>query len=116
MFSTVPVLLSYFQLENNGPEMHGLYSFAVIAEGKEFLLAASSEEEKYKWVEVRIKNTNFSAIVVQDQMFPRTTSSSVFITLYITYYIINTALKTLTTINMTRILYTATREILCRCL
>lgn len=39
--------------------MHGLYSFAVIAEGKEFLLAASSEEEKYKWVEVRI-------IVVQD--------------------------------------------------
>lgn len=43
--------------------MHGLYSFAVIAEGKEFLLAANSEEEKYKWVEVRIKKTNYSAIV-----------------------------------------------------
>ena len=46
--------------------MHGLYSFAVIAEGKEFLLAASSEEEKYKWVEVRNKKTNFSAIVITD--------------------------------------------------
>ena len=46
--------------------MHGLYSFAVIAEGKEFLLAASSEEEKYKWVEVRTKVANSSAIVVQD--------------------------------------------------
>ena len=45
----------FFQLENSGPEMHGLYSFAVIAEGKEFLLAAHSEEEKYKWVEVRIE-------------------------------------------------------------
>lgn len=44
--------------------MHGLYSFAVIAEGKEFLLAASSEEEKYKWVEVRNKKTNFSAIAI----------------------------------------------------
>ena len=63
--------------------MHGLYSFAVIAEGKEFLLAASSEEEKYKWVEVRIKNTNFSAIVVQDQMFPTaTTSSCIYYTLH----------------------------------
>jgi len=57
---------TFFQLENNGPEMHGLYSFAVIAEGKEFLLAASSEEEKYKWVEVRFKMANSSAIVVQD--------------------------------------------------
>ena len=46
--------------------MHGLYSFAVIAEGKEFLLAASSEEEKYKWVEVTTKVANSSAIVVQD--------------------------------------------------
>lgn len=43
--------LDSVRLESHGPEMHGLYSFAVIAEGKEFLLAASSEEEKYKWVE-----------------------------------------------------------------
>ena len=51
--------------------MHGLYSFAVIAEGKEFLLAASSEEEKYKWVEVRNEKTNFSEIVIQDQREPK---------------------------------------------
>ena len=67
--------------------MHGLYSFAVIAEGKEFLLAASSEEEKYKWVEVRIKNTNFSAIVVQDQMCPTTASSSCIY--YILHYLLH---------------------------
>ena len=35
--------------------MHGLYSFAIITEDREFLLAASSEEEKYKWMEVGIK-------------------------------------------------------------
>ena len=35
--------------------MHGLYSFAVITDDRELLLAASSEEEKYKWMEVRFK-------------------------------------------------------------
>lgn len=35
--------------------MHGLYSFAVITDDRELLLAASSEEEKYKWMEVRLK-------------------------------------------------------------
>ena len=42
-------------MDNDGPEMHGLYSFAVITDDRELLLAASSEEEKYKWMEVRFK-------------------------------------------------------------
>ena len=42
-----------FQLDNDGPEMHGLYAFAIITEERELLLAANSEEEKYKWMEVR---------------------------------------------------------------
>ena len=33
--------------------MHGLYAFAIITEERELLLAANSEEEKYKWMEVR---------------------------------------------------------------
>lgn len=37
--------------------MHGLFSFAIITDDREFLLAASSEEEKYKWMEVRFKKT-----------------------------------------------------------
>ncbi|KAL9964479.1 hypothetical protein ACROYT_G028125 [Oculina patagonica] len=43
--------LDTVRLESSGPEMHGLYSFAIISEGREHLLAASSEEEKYKWME-----------------------------------------------------------------
>lgn len=38
-------------LDNDGPEMHGLYAFAIITEERELLLAANSEEEKYKWME-----------------------------------------------------------------
>ncbi|XP_044170655.1 FERM, ARHGEF and pleckstrin domain-containing protein 2-like isoform X1 [Acropora millepora] len=38
-------------LDNDGPQLHGLYSFAVITEEEEMLLAANSEEEKYKWME-----------------------------------------------------------------
>jgi len=43
------------QLDNDGPQLHGLYSFAVITEEEEMLLAANSEEEKYKWMEVRFQ-------------------------------------------------------------
>ncbi|XP_067029810.1 FERM, ARHGEF and pleckstrin domain-containing protein 2-like isoform X3 [Acropora muricata] len=38
-------------LDNDCPQLHGLYSFAVITEEEEMLLAANSEEEKYKWME-----------------------------------------------------------------
>ena len=33
--------------------MHGLFPFTVITKDMEYLLAANSEEEKYKWMEVR---------------------------------------------------------------
>ena len=52
MFSTISL---FSQLENSGPEMHGLYSFTIISEAREIHLAAGSEEEKYKWMEVKIK-------------------------------------------------------------
>ena len=45
----------FLQLNNDGPQLHGLYSFAVITEEEEMLLAANSEEEKYKWMEVRFQ-------------------------------------------------------------
>ena len=38
----------FLQLDNDGPQLHGLYSFAVITQEEEMLLAANSEEEKYK--------------------------------------------------------------------
>ena len=43
------------QLNNYGPQSHGLYSIAVITDEEEMLLAANSEEEKYKWMEVRFQ-------------------------------------------------------------
>ena len=59
MFSTFSL---FSQLENSGPEMHGLYSFTIISEAREIHLAAGSEEEKYKWMEVKIKKINHGAI------------------------------------------------------
>ena len=47
--------LCFLQLDNDGPQLHGLYSFAVITDEEEMLLAANSEEEKYKWMEVRFQ-------------------------------------------------------------
>lgn len=49
--------------------MHGLYSFAVITDDRELLLAASSEEEKYKWMEVRFKTVERQESKVTD-FFP----------------------------------------------
>ena len=45
----------FLLLDNDGPQLHGLYSFAVITEEEEMLLAANSEEENYKWMEVRFQ-------------------------------------------------------------
>ena len=45
----------FLQLDNDGPQLHALYSFAVITDEEEILLAANSEEEKYKWMEVRFQ-------------------------------------------------------------
>ena len=49
--------------------MHGLYSFAVITDDRELLLAASSEEEKYKWMEVRFKIVERQESKVTDDFF-----------------------------------------------
>lgn len=59
-------LVFFSQLDNDGPEMHGLYSFAVITDDRELLLAASSEEEKYKWMEVRFKMVEHQESKVTD--------------------------------------------------
>ena len=50
--------------------MHGLYSFAVITDDRELLLAASSEEEKYKWMEVRFKIVERQESKVTDSFPP----------------------------------------------
>ena len=41
-----------FQIEEGGVELHGLYSFTITGPGsKSFIVAASSPQEKQKWMD-----------------------------------------------------------------
>lgn len=56
-----------YQIEDIGPDLHGLYPFTITYSNKHMVVAAQSEEEKYKWLEVRNSNVNFSvAITIND--------------------------------------------------
>lgn len=41
-----------FQIEDTGPDMHGLHPFTITYSNKHMVVAVASEEEKYKWMEV----------------------------------------------------------------
>jgi len=45
-------VIATLQIEDIGPEMHGLYSFTITYSNKHMVVAVQSEEEKYKWMEV----------------------------------------------------------------
>ena len=46
--------LFHFKVEDGGVELHGLYAFTITGiGGRSFVVAASSPEEKTKWMDVR---------------------------------------------------------------
>ena len=52
--STFVFGLFYFKVEDGGVELHGLYAFTITGiGGRSFVVAASSPEEKTKWMDVR---------------------------------------------------------------